>query len=45
MNRRTLCQYQILEKKSFNPHIIPKTKGLEERVINHRVTDMLQKLN
>ena len=24
------CQPQILAKKSFSPHIIPKTKGLEE---------------
>ena len=24
------CQHQILEKESFSPHIIPKTKGLEE---------------
>ena len=24
------CQPHILAKKSFSPHIIPKTKGLEE---------------
>ena len=25
-----LCQPHILVKKSLSPHIIPKTKGLEE---------------
>ena len=28
------CQHQILKKKSFSLHIIPKTKGLEERLLS-----------
>ena len=27
------CQHQILEKTSFSPHKIPKTKGVVERLI------------
>ena len=30
MMMKYFCQPQILEKKSFSPHIIPTTKGLEE---------------
>ena len=29
--KKHFCQYQILEKKSFSPHIISETKGLEEQ--------------
>ena len=34
------CQYQILEKKSFSPHIIPKTKGLEQSLCSEHRHDL-----
>ena len=30
------CQPHILAKESFSPHIIPKTKGLEESLVDCR---------
>ena len=30
---QNLCQPEILVSKSYGPHIIPKTKGLEESLV------------
>ena len=33
--RDEFCQPHLLARKSFSPHIIPKTKGLEESLHEH----------